>query len=293
MPVAPGWRLAKTLATLALLTISAAPFVALFPQPPAFGRGAAAILATFAVLATVGTTARAGPVRQTRIMLRGAVLSATTVAAFAAMVLSAGHHMDNPTTDILPRLFGLQGEDIDDAVLYEVWVEIWLACALVAALAFLLRRLLAPKRPEAGAPGPSDLMIPPLPRPPWNAPTILLWLIGCALLCGAVVDGHVTAAFLSGSVHVTGTIADPQPHPRIRFTATDGSVVVFTQNGSVSRALGAEVPVAYQTHDPAGTARADTFWANWSIVLSLVWIGLGFTLAPFYGFRAVFKPGRW
>lgn len=36
-----------------------------------------------------------------------------------------------PTINLLPRLFGLQGDDIGDAVLYEAWLEVWLVCAVV------------------------------------------------------------------------------------------------------------------------------------------------------------------
>ncbi len=90
-----------------------------------------------------------------------------------------------------------------------------------------------------------------------------------------------------------GTIADPQSHPIIRFATADGAVVEFRQNGDVSRPLGALVPVAYDPADPPGTARADTFWADWGDVLGLLWIGLGFTLLPLFGLRATFRAGRW
>ena len=111
--------------------------------------------------------------------------------------------------------------------------------------------------------------------PPWNVATVLLWLVGWGMLAGAVVDGHRTTEFLRRAVHVTGTIVE------------------YRQNGSVSRPLGAAVPVAYLAADPSGSARADTFWANWGDLLGLVWIGLGFTLFPFYGLRATFRAGRW
>lgn len=209
------------------------------------------------------------------------------------MVLSAGHHADIPTLDVIPKMFGLEGEDMNDAILYEIWLEIWLACAATVLLAAGLGRAFGRGTVmQTAPPGPWE-QPPPLRQPRWNGATILLFVVGWAALGGPVLDGHGTAAFLSGSVHVTGTIADPQPHPCIRFTAFSGRVVEFTQNGFVSRALGEEVSVAYQTDDPAGTARADTFWANWSGVLGLVWIGLGFTLAPFFGYRGEFRLGRW
>ena len=285
-------RWAETAAIGILLAVPALPFVILFPEPPAFGRGAATLVATVAILATVGTAFRAEPARRSRILRRAAILLAITLAAVIARILLAGDITARiPTADVLPRLFGLQGEDVDDAVLYEVWVELWIGCALVALAVIGMRRLAGRPRPSQAAVVRHQAAQPP--APPWNAATIGLWLVGWGLLAGAVLEGHRTAAFLSGATHVNGTIADPQPHPRIRFTTADGVVVEFTQNGAVSRPLGATVPVAYQAADPRGTARADTVWANWSDVLALLWIGLGFTLFPFFGLRGELRTGRW
>lgn len=289
-------RWAGAVATGVFLALSAFPFVVLFPQPPAFGRSAAGIAAAFAILAPVGTAYRTGQIQRTRIVRRSASLFAVTAAALLLQMLLAGRIAATiPTMDVLPQLFGLQGEDMDDAILYEAWVEIWLGCALLPLLATGLRRAIVRGRltQAAGAHGPWSEPPRAGPTPPWNAATILLWFVGWAALCAAVLDGHWTASFLSNSVHVTGTTIDQEPHPRIRFTAANGAVIEFTQNGYVSRPLGADVPVAYQTQDPARTARADTFWANWSEVLGFAWIGLGFTLAPFYGFRGAFRAGRW
>lgn len=198
-----------------------------------------------------------------------------------------------PTPDLLPRLFGLQGEDVDDAVLFEAWLELWLACAAgVAALAWA-RRTVTKRRTERAAAPVSEAPVSDAPDPPWNAATIVLWLSGWAALSGAVLDGHWTAAFLARAAHVPGTIASADRHPRIRFTDLTGATVEFTQNGSVSRPVGADVPVAYGARDPSGTARADTFWANWSDVLGLLWIGMGSTLFPFFGYRATLRAGRW
>ncbi len=277
------------------LAVSAFPFVALAPEPPAFGHGAALIVASVAILATMGTGWQAGTAQRAAILGRAAAMLTVTVAAAAIRYLIADHVLAVPTMDLLAKMFDLHGEDIDDAVLYEVWLEIWLTCAAVVLVARRLRRAVRPPRPaKAARPGPWDRPDPPaVLKPRWNAATIVMFLIGLGALGGAVMDGHWTAAFLSGSVHVTGTIADPQPHPIIRFTAQDGAVVQFRQNGFVSRPLGADIPVAYQTQDPAGTAQADTIWVNWSNMLGMLWIGLGFTMAPFFGFRAVFRAGRW
>ena len=288
-------RWGEIVGTGGLLILAAAPFVGLFPESPAFGRGAAGIVVIVAILATVGTAHRAAQARRRRIFACAALLFAVTVAAVGARILLAGDITAKvPTLDILPAVFGLTGEDVDDAVLYEVWVELWLGCALAAGLAIGLRQSTR-RRPRRAAvqASPWDVMVPQAATPPWNGATVLLWLVGWGALTGAVLDGHWTAAFLRQAIHVTGTIADPESHPRIRFTTADGAAVEFTQNGFISRALGAAVPVAYLPADPSGSARADTAWANWSDVLGLLWVGLGFTLFPFYGLRASFRAGRW
>ncbi len=291
-------RLEGTVTTGALLTVVSLPFVVGFPEPPAFGRGAAAILAAFAVLATIGISYRTTGARRILIMHRAVMLLAITVPSLALRwSLSGGDILILPTLDLLPKLFGLEGEDIDDAFIYETWLELWLACGLVMLLAVQARRGLgpglrlkartatcpAPGLPSPWGPAPSD--------PQWNAATILLVLVGSGVLAGAVLDGHWTAAFLSSATHVTGEIADDQPHPLIRFIA-DGAPLTYRQNGFVSGPVGEAVPVAYQSDDPAGTARADTFWANWSEVLGMVWVGLGFALHPFFGFRGAFRGSR-
>ena len=278
-------RLEGTVATGVLLTFVSLPFVVGFPEPPAFGRGAVAILAAFIVLATIGISYRTTGLRRIRIMRRAVILLAVTLASIALRrVLSGGDILMMPTFDLLPRLFGLEGEDMEDAFIYETWLELWLACGLVVLLAAQARRRRpVPEPPTLWGRTPSD--------PPWNAATILLVLVGWAVLAGAVLDGHWTADFLSSATRVSGEIADDEPHPLIRFTA-DGAAVTFRQNGFVSRPVGAAVPVAYQSDDPAGTARADTVWANWSDVLGMVWVGLGFTLHPFFGFRGTFRGSR-
>ncbi len=277
-----------------MLALVAAPFVGLFPEPPAFGRGAVGIAAAVLVLATVGAAFRASIMRRKRIVGWAAILLAVTTASLAVRIAVARTvAADLPTLDILATILGLKGEDIDDAVLYEGWLEAWLGCGLVAAAAAWGWGAAARTRPPLLR-SPRDVVAPPAEAgPPWNAATLLLWLVGWAVLAVAVVEGHRTADFLGRAIHVTGVIADSQAHPRIRFTTADGNVVEYTQNGSVSRPLGANVPVAYLAVDPAGSAQADTFWADWSDLLGLLWVGLGFTLFPFYGLRATFRPGRW
>ncbi len=286
-------RWAECASIAGLLAVAAIPFALLFPDPPAFGRAGIGILVALAVWATVGVAIRARPPKRRRILGTAVLLLGVTVAAIALNILLARTATKLPTADMLPRLFGLEGEEIDDAVLYERWLELWLACALVAQIV-RLRWMTQPLDTGTRPASPWDVMFPADPaQPPWNGATVLLWLVGCGVLAGALVDGHRTADFLRRADHTMGTIADPQDHPRIRFTTAGGTEVEFIQNGDISRALGATVPVAYLAADPAGTARADTFWANWSDVLGLLWIGSGFTLFPFYGLRAAFRAGRW
>ncbi len=284
----------ETAAVAGLFALAAAPFVALFPDPPAFGPAGAGILAGTAMLAMIGASFRAELRRRQGMLTAAMILLGITVAATVLNAMLASTTMRLPTADLLVRLFGLEGEEVDDAVLYERWVELWLACALVAAMLTAgLRRTMRTQPQSKRLASPWDAMRPPTPPRRWTAATVLLWLIGCGVLAGALVEGHRTADFLRRADHTTGTIADPQDHPRIRFTTAEGTEVEFTQNGDISRVLGVAVPVAYLAADPAGTARADTFWANWSDVLGLLWIGGGFTLFPFYGLRAAFRAGRW
>ncbi len=93
---------------------------------------------------------------------------------------------------------------------------------------------------------------------------------------------------MARAVRAAGMIANEDAHPLIRFTIGDGTVVTFRQNGGISRPVGAAVPVAYDPADPAGTAQADTLFAAWGEVVGFSWIGLGFTLFPFFGVRAAF-----
>ena len=122
-------------------------------------------------------------------------------------------------------------------------------------------------------------------------PTVLLMAVGCVALGTSAWEGWRTATFLGRASRAEGVIVDAAPHPRVRF-AVAGRPVEFVQNGFLSRPLGSAVPVAYDDTDPAGTAEATTFWACWGSALFPLPMGLGFTLLPLFGFRAVWKIGR-
>ncbi len=276
-------RLPATTAIAGLLVAVAFPFFVLFPDPPVFGPQSLFLAATFAIVATLATAWRAEPGGRWCILRRaGALFGVTAATTGSGMALHGGIPLI-PTPDLLPALFGLHGEDIDGAILFEAWCEMWLGWALVAVLlARCLQRRPAPL-PLAMSPWHRKVQ-----RQPWNAATVLLFVVGWCAMAGAVAEGHQTAAFLARADHVAGTIANDDAHPLIQFVTGDGTAVTFRQNGGIARAVGEAVPVAYDPTDPAGTAQADTLFAAWGEVMGLAWIGLGFTLFPFFGVRAAF-----
>ena len=269
---------AASLAIPLLLAVAAAPFVLLAPEPPAFARAALGILVTVAVGITLGTALGRPPVVRARIARRAALLCAVTVAATLCHAVLSRNGAVFPTADLLPRVLRLSGEDIDDAVLFERFAGLWLLLSVPVAVA---ARLVPGPRPDPRPPSRPPYL-------PWNAATVLLFASGCVALGAAIAFGHATSAFLRAATHTEGVIADPQSHPIIRFTTQEGAVVEFRQNGFVVRPRGAPVPVAYLSEDPAGTAQADTVWVNWSATGGALWIGLPFTLLPFFGIRAEF-----
>ncbi len=109
--------------------------------------------------------------------------------------------------------------------------------------------------------------------------------IGLAALAYTAWQVAETAHFLSRAARAEGTVAEASPHPLIRFETAEGVPVRFRQNGFVSRPEGASVPVAYDPRDPAGTARAATFWPTWGTALWMLPAGLGFTILPLLGAR--------
>lgn len=286
-------RWLETAALAGLCAMAAAPFVALFPDPPAFGPAGAAILAGTAILAVIGVAARAEPWRRRHMLTPAAILLGTTIASIGLNAVLAATTMRLPTADLMVRLFGLKGEEVDDAVLYERWVELWLACASVAAL--LTTGLRRPLRPRPGRTSPAS---PGTVTRANRGAAALDRRHGPALAYRMRCAGQRTARGASN-----GRLPTPcrSYHRRHRRSATASShpvndgqrqVIESTQNGAVSLPARASVPVAYLATDPEGSAQADTVWVNWSTVLGLLWIGGGFRLFPFYGVRAAFRAGR-
>ena len=123
--------------------------------------------------------------------------------------------------------------------------------------------------------------------------TAAMVVAGLAALGVSAWQGYGTATFLGQASRAAGTVVDRSGRPVIRFVTEGGAAVEFGQSGFVIRPIGAAVPVAYEPHDPAGTARPATFWALWGGALWLLPTGLGFTLLPLFGAKAAWRLGRW
>lgn len=126
---------------IVLLVLALGPMVMLLPEPPAHLRviGGAALAAGLggAVWRHAQTSLR---VRRS-MRATAAWLCLVTVAATAANIVLQPVFSTVPTLDVLPWAFGLQGEDIDDAVLFEAWFELWLLCLAVSGAPLLLARV--------------------------------------------------------------------------------------------------------------------------------------------------------
>lgn len=128
-------------AGLVLLLMAAfGPMVVLLPQPPHDLRAAGGVTLA-AGIAAAGWRYVHADTRGRRHMLGAAtwfclVTAATVGTAIALQPLL----VTIPVLDVLPRVFGLQGEDITDAILFEAWFELWLLCLAVSGAALLSAR---------------------------------------------------------------------------------------------------------------------------------------------------------
>ena len=130
------------------------------------------------------------------------------------------------------------------------------------------------------------------PRLPKDSASRVLVLVGIACLIYTAWQVFDMQRFLATAVRVTGYTCNTEPHPCIRFATPDKAQVRFTQNGFVSRPLGAAVPVAYQPYNPAGTAQAATWMTTWGEALWMLTPGLGFTLLPLFGVKGHWRSLR-
>ncbi|MGY2897308.1 hypothetical protein [Deinococcus sp. UYEF24] len=117
-------------------------------------------------------------------------------------------------------------------------------------------------------------------------------IVGIWVLLGSGVRVWQTTHFLFQATSIQGLVVRASAHPVIRFSTMAGTPVQFVQNGFLTRSLGASVPVVYSAHDPAGTARAATFWTLWGPALWLLPMGLGFTILPLLGTKVAWRWGR-
>ncbi|WP_407569887.1 DUF3592 domain-containing protein [Deinococcus altitudinis] len=119
-----------------------------------------------------------------------------------------------------------------------------------------------------------------------------MMIIGACALVGSGVQVWQTMHFLSQATSTQGLVVRASGHPVIRFSTMAGTPVQFVQNGFLARELGASVRVVYSAHDPAGSARAATFWTLWGSALWLLPMGLGFTFLPLLGTEVTWRWGR-
>lgn len=120
-------------------------------------------------------------------------------------------------------------------------------------------------------------------RPLRNWEKVVVTLIGTLVLAWALAQTYQTVTFLARCSRATGVIIENSGHPLIRFTTGAGAAVQFVQNGGASGKPGAPMPVAYDPDNPAGTARADTFFALWGSILGVLPVGLGCLAVVFLG----------
>ncbi len=125
-----------------------------------------------------------------------------------------------------------------------------------------------------------------------NSAALMLVIVGVGALIATGVQLTQTARFLTHATWTQGTVLRASAHPVIRFSTEAGTSVQFTQNGFLTRPVGAQVRVVYAVGDPAGTARAATFWTIWGAALWWLPMGLGFTVLPLMGAEVTWRWGR-
>ncbi len=108
---------------------------------------------------------------------------------------------------------------------------------------------------------------------------LLFTLIGVIMILGSVIWILMNYQFASRANSATGTVVGLNAggsHPQIRFTATNGKVVEFSQSGLIfGYKIGDEVEVLYDPETPQ-KASLNTFGALWGFPLLGVVLGVCF-----------------
>lgn len=152
-----------TLGLTVLLVLAFGPMVVLLPHPPAYLQAVGGAVLVAGVGLAVRRHIRATPQGHRTMRTAAAVLCLATVAATAANIALQPVFVTVPTFDVLPWAFGLQGEDINDAVLFEVWFELWLLCLVVLGSTVMAVRVMWRRLPGHALSGrrASPGMLPP------------------------------------------------------------------------------------------------------------------------------------
>ncbi|UAJ08645.1 DUF3592 domain-containing protein [Polymorphobacter megasporae] len=130
---------------------------------------------------------------------------------------------------------------------------------------------------------------------------ILFVGIGVAALAVGLWQGVQTERFVGRAVAATGhVVAVPGQesptmsgaHPMVEFTAADGSIVRYRQDGMGARTIGTPVDLLYDPAAPADTAVVGGFWTLWFPVAGPIVLGLAFILVPLLGIPIGLRGAR-
>ncbi len=115
----------------------------------------------------------------------------------------------------------------------------------------------------------------------------LFGIVGIVLLLAAVATALSIRSFVAGAAQADGVVvalASGGSHPRLRFTAADGTAVTFSGNGLIfGYAVGQHAAVLYSAASPQTSATLQTPGSLWFAPILLLAIGLGCLFVPLGG----------
>ena len=126
--------------------------------------------------------------------------------------------------------------------------------------------------------------------------TIVFLPVGVALLTAAVLVAIAEQRFIQHSETAPGVVvalnAGPS-HPEIRFVSREGQTFVYPQGGLIGGyAPGQKVIVRYAADKPRGAACLDVWGALWFWVITLTFLGAGFTVGGAASLREMLNARR-
>ena len=116
---------------------------------------------------------------------------------------------------------------------------------------------------------------------------LLVGVVGIVLLVAAVITSMSIRSFVATAAQADGVVValvSGGSHPRLRFTAADGSAVTFSGNGLIfGYAVGQHAPVLYSADSPQTSATLQTPGSLWFAPILLLAVGLGCLFVPLGG----------